>query len=111
MIKRLPNFKIGSAIADLADFSNYNNTITAQNCPDNKYIMFHWSTLILTYNTATQKIEYLQSGFISQTTSTLVGRIVRSLPRQSVMDYLATPDLPKRERMRIARMLGLMYQH
>lgn len=115
MIKRLPNYKLHSAISELTDFSNYNNTIIGENCilakGHNKFLIHHWGTLVLTYNTVTKSIEYLHSGFRSQTTSTLVGRIVRALPRQSVMDYLANPELPKGERMRLARMLGLMYQH
>ena len=108
MLKRLPNYKLQSAISELADFSNYNNSIVGENVPDNLYTIFHWGTLVLTYNTASAKIEYLHKGFFSQTTSTLVGRIVRSLPRSAVVAYLSNSEISKTERKRIALMVGLV---
>jgi hypothetical protein len=108
MLKRLPNYKLPSAISELADFENYNKTIVGENVSNDLYIILHWGTLILSYHTATSKIEYLRKGFISQTTSTLVGRIVRSLPRSAVVAYLSDENIPKSERKRIARMVGIV---
>lgn len=69
MLKRLPNYKLQSAISKLADFENYNRTIVGENVPNDLYTIFHWGTLVLSYNTASGKIEHLSRGFISQTTS------------------------------------------
>ena len=48
-------------------------------------------------------IKSMAHGFISQTTSSLVGRIVRNLPDTAVDSYLAQID--SWDRKRIAKML------
>lgn len=101
-MKRIANFKIDDKIANLESFVNYNASITGD-LVGNQYLVFHWGTLILTYNTETQSIEYLRADYISQTTSTLVGRILRSLPRSAVIAQIAdTAD--KRTQRRLSSM-------
>lgn len=102
---RISNHEIDKKIADLAMFDNYNATITATS-DGNHYVIVHWNTVILTYNIAEQKIDFLRSDYISQTTSTLVGRIVRSLPRSAVIAEIAKIDRHEDKR-RISRMIGL----
>lgn len=84
---RIANFKIDEKIRNLESFENYNATIDAS-LANNHYVILHWNTLILDFNTDTQEIEYLRADFISQTTSTLVGRIVRSLPHSAVLSLI-----------------------
>lgn len=85
---RIANYKIESLIRELTPFVNYNGTITAEIDPRGIYRIVHWRTTILEYDTNNNRIISLQVGYISQTTSALVGRIVRALPRQAVEDYL-----------------------
>jgi len=86
-MKRLPNHEIGEQIKNLAPFTNYNQTITAEQLGD-IYQITHWKTKILDYNTRTSEIMYFHTPYISQTTSVLVGRIARNLPVDSVLRYL-----------------------
>jgi hypothetical protein len=108
---RIANYKIDAQISQLNEFENYNGTITAiRFSTDNGtiYAITHWSTRILAYNLDTHKIEFLALGKISQTTSTLVGRILRNLPPVAVLDLLNTPDLSKPEQKRLAKMARLI---
>jgi len=90
-----------------SDFTNYNNTISANTNPaDNKYVVWHWSTKVLEYDLNTNKIVFLQTSFISQTTSNLIGKLLRSMPHQSVLDFLPTIESDK-DRKRISRMYGV----
>ena len=88
MRSNIPNYQIDDAIASLDSFTNYNGTIRAHVTARGNYGVYHWNTQILEYDAERQKIVDLYWPYISQTTSTLVGRIVRNLPRQSVLDAL-----------------------
>ena len=101
---RIPNWKINEQVKDLNEFANYNNTIVAVRT-SSQYVVVHWNTTILRYDFADEKISFLLEDFRSQTTSTLVGRLVRSLPRKSVIDYITSVG-DKNNRQRVRRMLG-----
>jgi hypothetical protein len=49
----------------------------------------------------------LRTDYISQTTSALVGRIIRALPKSAVIDLLAKMTV-KSDAKRIARMAGVL---
>jgi hypothetical protein len=101
-MKRLPNHKISAEISKLNTFRNYNDTI--QGIRDgNNYRITHWNTVILDYNTDTNEIISLQDSYISQTTSTLVGRILRALPTLSVECYLGYIS-PSKDKRRLVSM-------
>lgn len=85
---RIANYQIESMIRELKPFVNYNASITAEIDERGWYRIVHWRTTILEYDINTSRIISLQVGYISQTTSALVGRIVRSLPMRAVEDYL-----------------------
>ena len=103
---RIPNYKIESHISTLTPFDNYNNSIVATR-QDGLYRVWHWGTAILTYDINTGRIEYLFTSNRSQTTSTLVGRILRNLPRESVVRFLLETELSNYDRKRLVRMVGL----
>ena len=104
---KIANHKIEAHISTLTPFVNYNNTIVAGR-NETTYSVYHWSTEILNYNINTGEIVYLMPVVVSQTTSTLVGRIVRNLPRQAVVKWLSTnPDVSLYNLKRIARMARL----
>jgi N12 class adenine-specific DNA methylase len=103
---RIANHKIDAEIRALAPFTNYNSTITAEIDARGVYRVVHWRTTILEYDTNASKILYLRADYISQTTSTLVGRILRALPRDAVesfLPYIAT----KHDFTRVRRMLRM----
>lgn len=102
---RLPNHKIEAEMASLKPFVNYNGTISAHQSSD-IYAVWHWSTKIAEFNTATNKLEFLQVGYISQTTSALVGRILRALPDDAVREFIGALG-DKQERKRLMRMTRL----
>ena len=102
-MKKLPNHKIGAEISYLNTFTNYNGTISGFR-DGNNYQVTHWNTVILDYNTDTNEIISLQDRYISQTTSTLVGRILRALPPRSVERYLAYMS-PSKDKRRLIGML------
>jgi hypothetical protein len=102
---RIPNHKIDEKVSNLESFENYNATIHAVRSGE-RYTIVHWNTVILEYNTSKQEITNLASEPISQTTSTLVGRILRSLPRKAVLSFIAT--LPNRyDQRRLSKMIRL----
>lgn len=104
---KIANHKIDAHISALAPFINYNGTIVADR-KDGLYEVWHWATKIFTYNINTGEIVYLVPSSISQTTSTLVGRIVRNIPRQSLVKWLMEcPDLTAYNRKRFVRMARL----
>lgn len=100
---RIANFKIDAEVSALAPFENYNGTINAFHS-GGKYVVWHWNTLILEYNLETEKIDFL-SNYSSQTTRTLVGRLLRNLPRQAVLNYIATA--PRYEQRSLRRMVRI----
>jgi hypothetical protein len=85
---RIANHKIDAEIRALRPFTNYNATITAELDSRGVYRIVHWRTTILLFDTNTNRIMDLQVRYISQTTSTLVGRILRALPRDAVENFL-----------------------
>jgi hypothetical protein len=103
---RIANHKIDEKISNLESFENYNATIHAVRSGE-RYSIVHWNTVILDYNIESSKIATLATGYISQTTSTLVGRIVRALPRSVVFDLLSNPEMPTYDKRRILRMLRI----
>jgi hypothetical protein len=105
--KRVPNYKLEPLMRSFSDFTNYNNTISAStNKADNKYVVWHWATKVLEYDLNTNTITFLATPFISQTTSNLIGKLLRSLPQESVRDFIPTIASDK-DRKRISRMYGV----
>ena len=103
---RIANYQIESMIRELKPFVNYNGTITAEIDERGWYRIVHWRTTILEYDTNTSRIISLQVGYISQTTSALVGKIIRALPMKVVEDYLPF-IVTKYDFNRIRRMLRM----
>jgi hypothetical protein len=103
---KIANHKIEEHISTLTPFVNYNSSIVATR-EDGLYRVWHWGTAILTYEINTGRIDYLYARNYSQTTSTLVGRIVRNLPRQAVVKFLVEAELSKYDRTRIVKMARL----
>jgi hypothetical protein len=104
---KIANYEIEKHISTLTPFINYNSSIVAT-CENGLYRVWHWETQILTYNINTGVIDHLYSHNRSQTTSTLVGRIVRSLPRPAVVQFLVeAKSLSKYDRTRIVKMARL----
>lgn len=103
---RIANYEINSHIQKFQPFVNYNGTIIAEMSDTGIYSVVHWRTVILEYNIHTHEIISLADGYISQTTSTLVGRILRSLPSRAVENFLGyySPSPTKR---RLVRMLNI----
>jgi hypothetical protein len=101
---RIPNNKIDSMIRELMPFTNYNATITARIVDRGswqEYEIIHWSTKILSYKLDTNQILSLEVGYISQTTSSLVGRILRNLPKRAVEEHL--PYIVRKDDMKRVR--------
>ena len=89
-MSRIANHKIPEYVNSLTHFINYNATIQARlgRTAERTYEVWHWNTQILSYNEDTKRIDYLHADYISQTTSTLVGKLLRSLPEEAVNAYL-----------------------
>jgi hypothetical protein len=107
---RIANHQIDAQVRELNEFVNYNGTISADRWNSDRgtiYGVVHWNTRILDFNIDTKTIEMFRVQTISQTTSTLVGRLLRNLPTQSVMDFLNSPDLSNAEKKRLHRMARL----
>jgi hypothetical protein len=103
---RVANFKIDAEIRKFQPFVNYNGTIIAEMSDAGVYTITHWRTTILQYNIHTHEIISLADNYISQTTSTLVGRILRSLPASSVERFLGYYS-PSPTKKRLLRMLHI----
>ena len=67
--------------------------------------MRHWGTDVLVYNMDTAAIEEMEEDYISQTTSHLVARLLRNLPRYAVDHYLTDRAHPGNMK-RLTRMVG-----
>ena len=103
---RIANHKIDAEIRALKPFTNYNASIVAEYDARGFYCVTHWRTTILQFDPATNRIIDLEVRYISQTTSTLVGRILRALPRgavESFLPYIVT----KHDFTRVRRMLRM----
>lgn len=103
---RIANYEIDSHIRKFQSFVNYNGTITADTSNTGIYSIVHWNTVILEYNIHTHEIVFLADWKISQTTSTLVGRILRSLPTNAVEKFLGHYS-PSPTKKRLTRMLHI----
>lgn len=106
-MKKIPNYQIDSKIATLTPFENYNGTIVAWITAENHYKIVHWNTDILDFNLNTYNIDFILTEYRSMTTSTLVGRILRSLPRSAVTSFLSQPLTDKDTIRRFVRMARL----
>jgi hypothetical protein len=110
--RRIANYEIADKISKLEPFTNYNGTIVAsiiKTPHGDLYNIIHWNTLVLTYAMDSQAIVSIYATFRSQTTSTLIGRILRNLPRQSVIDFLriASTQIQPSDKQRLIKMAGL----
>lgn len=81
---RVPNHKIDSLFRGLTPFSNYNASIVATLDYRGIYTVSHWGTEIVRIDTTRRGngkdgLVSLNLGYYSQTTSTLQGKVVRSL--------------------------------
>jgi hypothetical protein len=104
--KRVPNYKLGALLAERIPFTNYNATITAT-LENGLYEVTHWETLIWQFDTERNATGYINLNHISQTTSTLLGRILRVLPdreKSEMLERLHQTD--KHNFYRVRRMLG-----
>jgi hypothetical protein len=104
-MSRVANYQINGLIQKFQEFVNYNGTITAEIDDKGIYRITHWRTTILEYDVYNHQIVSLTYGYISQTTSTLVGRILRSLPQPAVENYLGYFS-PSAEKRRLVKMLN-----
>jgi hypothetical protein len=100
--KLIPNYKIDEKLKNFESFENYNRSITATR-EGSLYSVVHWDTVILNYDVDKSEILFFRSYYISQTTSTLVGRLIRAFP-QATFDKLLKrerqQDRPRLRRMR-----------
>lgn len=103
--KLIPNYKIDEKLKNFESFENYNRSITAVR-DGSLYSITHWDTVILNYDVDKEEVLFFRSYYISQTTSTLVGRIIRALP-QATFDELLTKQINTAERSRLKRMRGV----
>lgn len=103
---RIPNYKIDDKLKNFDSFENYNATIVGERI-GSTYKVTHWRTTILEYDLDTKKVHTIALGYISQTTSTLLGRIIRALPIEVVEDLVRAMPYPagKRRILSMARML------
>lgn len=91
---RVPNWKLDKLFADLVPFTNYNASIVGELRPDGIYIVTHWRTEIVRIDTTLRAlgkdaVVFAEFGYISQTTSTLQGRIIRNaLTRNEVLSLM-----------------------
>ena len=105
---RIPNYEIDRYLPDCQNFTNYNNTIVGQRVGDSLYEVWHWNTKVFTYDYVLKEIKFIDLRHISQTTSTLIGRIIRSLPDEVVIEQLLKLTYDSKERRRIASMARML---
>jgi hypothetical protein len=101
---RIPNYQIDNRVTGFAPFENYNGTISGR-YQGATYVVRHWGTDVLVYNMRANCIDGLAEDYISQTTSTLIGRLLRNLPRHAVDHYLTDRAHPGNMK-RLTRMVG-----
>lgn len=82
---RVPNHKLENYFARYEDIENYNGTIRGFNGLNGDYTVRHWSTDI-----AVIAPDYFAAypHYISQTTASLLGRVMRSQPRGNVIAWI-----------------------
>lgn len=108
--QRIANYKIDGKLAGQEPFVNYNATISAHRT-DEAYVVWHWNTKVFEYDYQNKKVVFLALGFISQTTSTLVGRILRSLPDEVVMEMVSQLEGDRKEQRRVLSMSGMLRRY
>jgi hypothetical protein len=84
---RVANWRLPALLSERVPFTNYNASITAE-IVEGVYKITHWRTTILEYDLANSAILYFEFGYISQTTSALQGKIIRSLFTPENISYL-----------------------
>jgi hypothetical protein len=100
--KLIPNYKIDEKLKNFESFENYNKSITAVR-KGSLYSVTHWDTVILNYDVDNSEILFFRSYYISQTTSTLVGRLIRAFPQATfdkLLERQRQQDRPRLRRMR-----------
>lgn len=103
---RIANYKIDEKLKRFDSFENYNGTIVGTRW-GSRYTVVHWRTVILDYDVDKREIETIALGYISQTTSTLLGRILRALPQEVIEDLLK--QIPHRSaQRRVLSMAGML---
>lgn len=107
--KLIPNYKIDGKLENFESFENYNRSIYAVR-DGSHYSVVHWNTVILEYDVDRKDLVFFRTYHISQTTSTLVGRIIRALPK-TAFDGLLEKQINRKEAVRLLRMrrVGLDY--
>lgn len=105
-IVRLANYKLNTEISSFREFENYNLSILGRRS-GNLYTITHWGTKVLEYDLNKNEIVYLYETHYSQTTSALVGRVIRSLPKSAVAVFIEQLDSKPKQR-RFLRMLGVL---
>lgn len=83
---RVPNHKLDGYFARLEPVENYNGTIRAYYV-DGVYTVQHWNTVIARVDSFTGTF-WAYPHYISQTTATLVGRVLRSRSRDDVARWV-----------------------
>lgn len=81
---RVANHEIDNLFRELVPFTNYNASIVTTLDYRGIYAVYHWGTEIARIDTTNRAwgrdaVEYLNLAYYSQTTSTLQGKVVRSL--------------------------------
>lgn len=104
---RIANYKIDSKLVGQEEFVNYNATISAHRTGD-LYVVWHWNTKVFEYDYQNKKVVFIALGFISQTTSTLIGRILRSLPKDVVMKLVDELNGNLKEQRRVLSMARML---
>jgi hypothetical protein len=100
---RIPNHKIDGMISNLSEFTNYNGSIRAE-WRGNRYTVTHWQTVVFEYEQGFGSLRMFYP-FISQTTSVLLGRIVRNFPHYLMIDSVIR-NMPKSDARRFRGMLN-----
>jgi hypothetical protein len=108
MAQKIANYKINSKLVEQEEFVNYNSSIVAQRTAEGTYQVFHWGTKIFEYDYSNKRVLFLRFDYISQTTSTLIGRIIRSLPEEIVMGLVEDFSEDKKQQRRILSMSGIL---
>lgn len=111
MAQKIANYKINAKLVEHEEFVNYNSSIVAQRTDEGTYQVWHWNTKIFEYDYTNKKVLFLRFDYISQTTSTLIGRIIRSLPAEVVMGLVADFSDDKKQQRRLLSMSGMLRRY
>jgi hypothetical protein len=105
-LKRVPNFRLDPLIRDCLPFENYNRSIIGQRT-SYLFMLFHWDTCLLMYDTETKELLRFDFDYYSQTTSTLQGRIVRNLLSREQIEHLLDTYKQQGETAKFRRLRGM----